>query len=325
MGKKIFLFIICLLVLISSGCKDRSKDNAQATSFSIKDDKGYVTTLNKKPERILTLSMGLDSIVIGLKGTDSLVAISALHHDESCSNIVPIAKKIKRTILNVNTEEVMGLRPDVLLVGDWESEEVIDGLRSIGLKVIVCKGPKSIQDIKDNIKLVAKSIGEEAKGDKLIGKMDEKLAELQDKLKKYQVKKKVALISLMKTYGGTGCIYDGICNKANVINGIADVGLKYGQPLTKEMFVKMNPDVFLLPSYQFHGFELEKYNKEFLEDPALKGLTAIEKKSIFNPRDSYIYASSQDVVFGVQEVAWAAYGEEFKQEPHCHLSVANEK
>ena len=68
--------------------------------------------------------------------------------------------------------------------------------------------------------------------------------------------------------------------------------------------------------------DIEKYNKEFLDDPALQTLNAVKEKRFFYPREGYIYNSSQDIVFGVQEVARAAYGELFSQPENCHISVA---
>ncbi len=317
--------MLFIFVIIIVGC-GKNSEQGNKSAYEIKDDRGFVTKFENKPEKVLTFSMGLDSIVLGILPPEKMVAVSALHHDESCSNIVPLAKKIKRTVYKPSSEEVLSSKPDVVFVNDWGSIEIAEGLRAIGIKVVVVKGPKSIEEIKENIKLVSKTLKEEEKGEKLINLMDDKLSELKQKLNKIppDKKKKVALISLMQTYGGTGCTYDDICKHANVVNGIAAIGLKNGQPLVKEMVVKMNPDVFLLPSYKFNGFDLEKFNREYLEDPALQTVDAVKNKHFFNPRDAYIYSSSQDIVFGVQEVAWAAYGSEFEQGPNCHLSVVEQ-
>ncbi|MDO4177954.1 MAG: ABC transporter substrate-binding protein [Phascolarctobacterium sp.] len=326
MLKKIISLLLCVFAIVLTACSKNGSENLNTSSFTIKDDTGYVTAFEKKPERILTFSMGLDGIVLGILPPEKMVAVSAMHHDENSSNITPIAKKIPRTVLKIASEEVMALKPDVVFIYDWGRSNEADALRAIGVKVVVCKGPRNIAEIKRNIELIAKTLQEEAKGIELIGKMDAKLAQLKEQLGRIPLKKKkkVALVSIMQSYGGTGCTYDDICKHANVINGIADVGLKNGQPLTKEMLVKMNPDVFLLPSHRFNGFDLDKFNREYFEDPALQSIAAVQKKQFFNPRDAYIYASSQDVVFGVQEVARAAYGEEFAQGPNSHLSVVEE-
>ena len=152
-----------------------------------------------------------------------------------------------------------------------------------------------------------------------------KLAEIKEKVDniKPEERKKLVLISLMTSYGGKGCTFDDICQYAGVINGVSNAGLHNGQFLTKEMLVAINPDLLIMPVYNDHNtFDIEKYNKEFLDDPALQTLNAVKEKRFFYPREGYIYNSSQDIVFGVQEVARAAYGELFSQPENCHISVA---
>ena len=268
-----------------ASCGSSTDGNVKNAAYEIIDDQGAIIQLEHKPERILTLAMGTDSIVLGILPEEKLIAINSLADDPVSSNIV----------------------------------------RELGIKVVVVKGPKSIADVKENVKLIAKTLGEEDKGNLMIAKMDDKLAEIKEKVDniKPEERKKLVLISLMTSYGGKGCTFDDICQYAGVINGVSNAGLHNGQFLTKEMLVAINPDLLIMPVYNDHNtFDIEKYNKEFLDDPALQTLNAVKEKRFFYPREGYIYNSSQDIVFGVQEVARAAYGELFSQPENCHISVA---
>ena len=139
---------------------------------------------------------------------------------------------------------------------------------------------------------------------------------------KPQKKKKIVLVSLMSSYGGKGCIFDDMCKETGVINGVSAAGIKNGQQITKEMLVKIDPDLLIMPVYNDHGnFDIKKYNQEFLEDPSLQTMRAIKSKQLFYPNEGYIYNCSQDVVFGVQEIAHAAYGEAFAMQGAQHLRV----
>ena len=53
------------------------------------------------------------------------------------------------------------------------------------------------------------------------------------------------------------------------------------------------------------AIDIKKYNQEFLEDPSLQTMRAIKSKQLFYPNEGYIYNCSQDVIFGVQEIAHA--------------------
>lgn len=330
--RKNSLTIICAIFIILAsialfGCGKTDNEAAAKNSYQVVDDSGTVVKFDKKPERVLTLSAGTDSIVLGLLPGRKLVAINSLADDPASSNIVDIAKRIAHKLKMPTAEEILSLKPDVVIAYSWNKSDMIENLRDLGIKVVVIKGPASIDEIKDNITLVAAALGEKSKGQELISKMDNKMYEIKSKLDKMNIahKKRIVLISLMTSYGGTGCVFDDICKHAEVINGVSEAGLHNGQALTKEILVKINPDLLIMPVYNDHNtFDINKHNKEFLDDPSLQTMTAIKNGKVFYPAEGYIYNCSQDVVFGIQEVAYAAYGDDFKQDPNQHLTVAAE-
>ncbi len=323
--KKIFCVLIMLLLLVS-GCGQNStaKDAAAGGSYTVTDEKGTVSTFKQAPQRVVTLAMSSDGIVMGLGQADKLVAVNHLADDPVSSNIVEQAKKIKEKIKNPSAEQLLALQPDVVIAYDWSDMERVSNLRNLGINVIVLKGPATIADIKQNVRTIASALHTPEQGEKLVRQMDERLAQLKQQVADLHLKqpKKLVLVSLMTSYGGEGCIFDAMCKEAGVINGVSAAGIKNGQQVTKEMLVKINPDLLIMPVYNDHGnFDINKYNKEFLEDPSLQTLTAIKNKQLFYPNEGYIYNCSQDVVFGVQEIAHAAYGEAFAMKTTQHLQV----
>lgn len=218
------------------------------------------------------------------------------------------------------------MEPDLVIAPDWGDIDYVDSLRNMGIKVVVLKGPKSLQDIKDNITLMSKAVGEPKRGEKLISMMDEKLDEIKAKVDMIpqDQRKRVLLISLMNNYGGKDCIYDDACQLAGVTNCLSEYGLKRGDKLTKEMMVQMDPDIIFLPSYNAHGtFDIQGFRDKYLKDPALQQMKAIQSGNIREPRDSYIYTASQDFCFAVQEIACTVYGDAFKLEDQQHLSAVD--
>ncbi len=321
--KLLLVLSVCLAVFLS-GCGGENQQRTNKVLYSFKDDKGFVTNFSEKPQRILTLSMGLDGIVLGLVPPERLIAINHLADDPISSNIVKFGKQIKDKINVPTAEYILALSPDVVFVNVWTGAELVRTLRDLGIKVIVLDNPKDIEGVRKNIVSVSKVLGEEQLGKKLLAKMDAKLDEIQIKVEKLTQgrKKKVLLLSLMTTYGGKGCIYDDMCNRAGVVNGITAVGLSVGQALTKELLVKADPDVIIMPVYNNHGnYDTDGFIKQYTGDPALQTLSAVKNKKFFFPREGYTYNCSQDVVFGVQEIALAAYGEAFAQDDQLHLQV----
>ena len=338
----LFLFSFFLISALLSGCspspqsQSSSKTNAAQSkqetnttgSYSVTDLTGTKVTFPSKPKRILTFAMYTDQIVLGLVNSDHLVGINTLMDDPVLSNVVPIAKRITKKIGNPGAEEVLSMKPDLVIVSDWTQAEKIQSMRDLGLKVVSVKSPETIQDAKDAVSQVAAAIGEPEKGRQLIGMMDKKLAEIREKTSKIkpEQRKNIVLLSLMTAYGGTGCAYDDACREANVINGIAAAGLKNGQQLTKEMLIKINPDIMLMPVYNDRGkYDTQSFIDSYLKDPSLQTVKAIKDKHLIYPREQFVYNCSQDIVYCVQEIARCAYGKEFDFPDNARLTVTDEK
>jgi len=338
----LLLAFLCIVMTLIIGCsfpRQGSKLSSNSSlqgkpkttvsdSYTVTDLTGTKVTFDEKPKRILTFAMYTDQIVLGLVTSDHLVGVNTLLDDPVLSNIIPIAKKIPKKIGNPGAEEVLSMKPDLVIVSDWTQAEKIQSMRDLGLKVVSVKSPETIQDVKEAVSQVAAAIGEPEKGKQLIGMMDKKLAEIREKTSeiKPEQRKNMVLLSLMTAYGGAGCAYDDACREANVINGIAAAGLKNGQQLTKEMLIKINPDIMLMPVYNDRGnYDTKAFIDSYLKDPSLQTVKAIKDNRLVYPREQFIYSCSQDIVYCVQEIARVAYGEAFNFPDNARLTVTEEK
>ncbi len=326
--KLLLLGIIAISMIILSGCKQEAKA-PEKILYSTKDAQGTVVNFNKKPEKIISYISDLDGIIIGMVPPEKILAVSYFADDPKSSNISPLVKNIKHRLKNPSTEEIFSLQPDLVLVPNWAKPELVDSLRDLGIKVIVCNNSSSVTEIRSNIITIANAIGESNKGLEMLKIVDEKLNAIEEKVNQipFAKRKTVALISLIASYGGEGSAFDDMCKYAGVINGISKLGIRNGQVLGKERLIEMNPDVIILPAYNDHGkFDNNKYAEEFLTDPSLQTLKAVKEKQFVYPREEYIYNVTQDFVFGVQEIAYLVYGDEFKlPEGYNHISVVDFK
>ena len=316
------LSVLLVMAMFLGGCG--GQDAAGEVGYQVTDDQGTVVHFKEKPRRIVSLTMSTDNILLGLVKPDRVVCANVLVDDPVSSNIVELGKNIPNKVRHPKVEEILAMEPDLVIAADWGSIDYVESLRNMGISVVVVKGAKNLQDIRDNINLIAASVGEPERGDKLIGMMDDRLAEIKAKIEKIpqNKRKRVLLISLMNNYGGKNCIYDDACALAGVTNCLSEYGLQRGDKLTKEMMVQMDPDIIFLPTYNAHGtFDIQGFRDRYLKDPALQQMKAIQSGSVREPRDSYIYTASQDFCFAVQEIAYTVYGDEFKLEDQQHLSA----
>ena len=307
--------LTALLVLLLSSCADLSKE--QAGGYQVTDVEGTVVTFAHKPQRILTVSAGTDELMLGLVEPERMAAINESLADTAHTNIPWVRDRIPTVIVrSPSVEQVAALHPDLVVVTPWMPRENIDAIRTLNVPVLVCRSAATMEDIHANIRLFAAAVGEEERGEKLIGKMEDKIAEIRAKLAQVPEEKKhrsIALISIMVNYGGAGCTFDELCRYTESVNAKAAAGNRMGQEMTKEQLVAANPDYLFFPSYEDGATNEENYGRQYLDDPSLAQMTAVRMQQIGHPWARYVYNLSQNIVYGIQETAWILYGDAFRQ------------
>ncbi|WP_288321754.1 ABC transporter substrate-binding protein [uncultured Selenomonas sp.] len=320
--RMMYLLLAVLPLLFAFGCGKASAP--QASGYTVTDAQGRAVAFEKKPVRILSYGLWLDNIVLGMLPPERLVGIDHMADDPNSSNIVGIAEGIAEKINHPSAERVLALHPDVVFLDADIDAGPAQTLPELGIRVVACKKPHNAEELRAAVRMVAAALGEEEKGEALVGLFDAEREALAGRLREVpqEARKTVVVISMSPTYGSRGGLFDGLCGMAGVTNGAAQIGLTAGQALTKEYIVAVNPDVLIVPVWNDHGsYDIEKFNREYLGDPALQTVRAIRDRRIARPHEGYIYNASQDMIFGAQDIAHAAYGDIVPLPVHRHLSV----
>lgn len=326
MGRSLALMGLLLFGLLAASCGKPAAEQPKDTAYEVVDIRGDTVRFLTKPKRVLTFTTGADEVVLGLVKPERMIAVNQDFMDPARSNVAALARQVPNTIeRNPAVERVAALQPDLVIVQDWISMDKVQALRDLGIPVVVSRTPRSIEEVRATIRLIAASLGEIERGEKLVNRMDEELTAIQQRIARVPAEKKgktVALVSIMPGYGGAGCVFDEIIRAAGGENAKALAGNRQGQAMTKEQFVACNPDYIFLPSYHDPRTKEEIYGAEYMSDPSLSGMKAVRENHLRYPWARYIYNISQNVVFGIQEAARVLYGEEFNQPLDRHLTVA---
>lgn len=313
-----FLISSMLLSILVCGCggKTATHDNSGKTdtSYTVTDSQGTKIRIPKKPMRIIAQSMTFDTLLLGVVPPERLVACNILCQKADSSFVVEETKNIpvKLTMFNyIPTDTVLKLKPDIIVLPGTAKPEMIHTFRDLGFPVLVCKSVNNIQDVRDNLTLLGEALQEEKAAAKTIAEMDRQLEEIHKTL---EAKKKPwpvgMLVSQMTSYGGKGSMFDVLCTEAHVTNGIAHVGIHSGEKLIKELVIKADPDFFMVSAPQkTDNYKSEEFKKEFLSDPAYKGLRALN--NIVEIPNKYLYTNSQNCVYAIKGIANYAYGNIF--------------
>ncbi len=306
--------LLVALVLVLGNCAGKQLTTPEKNAaYEVTDSTGHLIRLAQKPQRVVSLSLGTDEILLGLLPPERIAAVTYLAADPGISSSAEEAKAVAVKIRD-NTEAVIGLQPDLVLIADWMKPELSQTLRDAGLNVYVYKTPYSINEIKSVINELALVLGEGAKGREIVAAMDQTLNAVSLAIKTIppERRQKVIALSFMGAFGCKGSLFDDMCSNAGVINGAAEAGLEKNMTLSKEQIVKADPDFLLLPNWNYDGKkDIEGFRKSVQNDPALQTVKAVREKRLLEIPDCHLYCVSQHAAEGIKEIALLAYPEAF--------------
>lgn len=302
------------MTLAFSGCSMKAfHSEDQGQGYVVTDALGNKVKIPKKPEKILGDSASIDTMILGVVAPDHLAGATEADRDPAISYIAEETKDIKMTVplMGLSMEQVTEAKPDLIVASTYTDGNEIQMYRNLGIPVVIIKGPRSIQQVKDDVRIIAAAAGEKERGEKVISEMDRQLAEIDDVLSKQQGKKPVVfLISQMTRYGGPGSMFHELLTRAGLENAIAKAGVMNGQMISPELIVKADPDIFLVSKDRTSDITgAGKYRDQFLANPAIANMRAASH--VVPIDDKYIYAASQNCVYAIKALANAGYGDLF--------------
>ena len=314
--KKYLFFLVTLAFLISAcGFREDKQTTKDTIGYTVTDDSGRQIYLRNKPSKIVSTTYGTDEILIELVDVKNIKALSRWAGDQEITFISKEQAAAVGQTANPNAETILSLKPDIVFVSITSGKEVAKTLEEMGVTVYVADSPKSYEAMKKKVIGIASAVGERKKGEAMVRQMDAKMAALKEKLKVItpEKEKKVMAFSFIGAIGRKGNLLDDIFRYAHVRNCAAEAGLEQESgPLSKEQIVAINPDVILLPTWDFNSdASTSDFAKELFNDPAIKNIAAIRNNKAAFVSDRYRYVASQHITDSIEAVAKAVYPELF--------------
>jgi len=301
---------------MASGCGVDEKTKNAINPYTVVDDSGVSVTLQGKPQRIVSLTYGTDEIAAELVDLKTITAFSHWADDSQLSFLKEEQLRAVKRRSSENVEAILQLNPDLVLASTATAQGLVKSLRDMGIPVYAARSPKNYDEMKEKIMGIAKLVQEEDKGQAMVKKMDNDLAEIEKHLASITASKQkvVMLFYFGGVSGRKGNLVDDMLQKAHIRNGAAELGLGIGSNnISKEQVVEKNPDAFFIPAWNFGHADnnVEKYKQEILTDPAFKNVQAIKNKKIIEIGENYRNVASQHIVESIRAFAEAVYPECF--------------
>ena len=327
---RIIVLIIAMLMVVGifTGCGSQQSNSSPSTAvqngqaqtqtsafpLKVKDATGFEMSIEKKPEGIVSLTLGTDEMLLSLVDKSKIKALSGkIAEDEGISNVADKAKDFVKAEKNIET--VISLKPDIVFAADWMKKEAIQQMRDAKIPVYCYGTAKSIEEQKKVILEIAHIIGEDAKGQEIVNDMDKRIKEMEEKVQVLKPEEKLTVLKY-NSYGSTsgkGTTFDDIVTRAGLVNAAAKAGLESNAKISKEKIVELNPDVIILPAWSYDKKQDPAvFADEIRKDKSLASVKAVKNNRIYLLQDKHMTCVSQYIVLGVEDAAKAVYPQLFK-------------
>lgn len=276
-SKLSIFFCIALFIFSSGGASTYAQGNA--------------------PKRIISLAPAITEELYLLGVEDKIVGVTTYCHRP------PDAQKKEKigTVIRVNIEKIVSLKPDLVLELSMNDLKQIEKLKNLGIKIVSLSQPKDFSGICDQFLEVGKLVGKKNQAKEIIDIAKKKVNSIKEKVRKLEKPKVFVQIGVKPLFTVTkGSFIHDFIELAGGIN-IAS-GTKTGL-YAREEVLRKNPDVIIIVTMGIAGEQEKKTWQKY------NTLNATKNKRIY-VMDSYKICSPTPVSFAeaLEEVIKFVHG-----------------
>lgn len=269
---------------------------AMATALASGADPSAAAAPPMPPERIVSLNLCTDQILLDLVPRSRIRALSHLAADASVSASAEKARGIPAT--RGAAEDVLRLDPDLVIAGAWSTPATVSLLERLGRRVLKVAHARDLAEIRTIIATMAEAVGAAEAGRRLVASFDHRLAAARPVAG--PPLPTATLFGINGLTAGPGTLPDAMLEAAGFRN-LADVlELSRRGDLSLEQLVARPPDLLVLSLAPEAATTVVAEN---LRHPALKALLA-RTRHVQLPR-AYFLCGTHRVAEGIERLAAA--------------------
>lgn len=282
------LIIIAILPLILATVVGAT---AAGGSFPVQviDDAGRRVRIDRVPERIISLAPSNTELLFALGAGERLVGVTRY------CNYPPAAARVARVgDVNLNFEEIVGLRPDLIIaVGSMQGDS-IDRLEKLGCKVIVLEA-RRVADVPRHLRLLGRAMGLATQAETQARSFENRIAAVTARVKRSSAQPRVfveiwnqPLISV-----GPGTYLNELIEMAGGASISSDCSTQWPH-FSEEMVIQRNPEVVILTCFN---------RAEVMKRESWKGLSAMKTGRVYEVNPDIYVRPTPRLADGLEQLA----------------------
>ena len=177
MIRKTLLFT--LLIILLAACAPQAAATNLPTDLTFTDGLGREVKLEGPAQRVLSMAPSNTEILFAIGAGSQVVGRDSLSdYPEAAKTVTDIGS----TFEALNTESIVSLKPDLVLAAEINTPEQVKQLEDLGLTVYYLKNPLTLEEMYDNLAIVAQLTGREDEAAALIESLKARVAAVDEKI-----------------------------------------------------------------------------------------------------------------------------------------------
>lgn len=197
------------------------------------------------PERIVAGSVLAAEVLFAIVPRERIVGVHGLAADPAYSLVADQAAGLPQ--LGASPEQLLALRPDLVVVDAFTRPETLAVLASVGVPVLCPPMPHDFDGIAANLRAIGRACHREAEAEALVGTMDAQLAALRARGHELANWRLCSIDGGLHTYG-RGSLFDAMIGAVGATNLAAERGVGPFRKLSNEALLSWRPDALVVAS-----------------------------------------------------------------------------
>ncbi len=196
-----------------------------------------------RPGRIVSLNMCADQFVVALADPGQIAGLTEWARDPQLSAVAARARALP--ITHRSAEEVMALRPDLVIGAPFRTRAVLAPLKTGGLRMVELPKADDVAGIERSIAVIAAAVGHPERGAAMIAAMRRQLAAIGPPPGRGRV---AAYYQRQNYLTGTGTLVDDMMRRVGLVNLAARLGRPALSKVSLEEMALARPDFLVMDS-----------------------------------------------------------------------------
>jgi len=227
--------------------------------------------------RVASMNVCTDQLLLTLADPDQILGLSRYSRDRFQSWAADDARRYR--ILSGGAEDILVLRPDVVVASLFDKRSTRELLRVKGLHLVEFGVPRSLDEVKGQIRQMGEIVRHPDRAAAEIARLEAAITRARQAIA--QKRYRVLPLSRRGWVSGSESLLSSLLTETGLFNAAGELGVAFGGFASLEAIVNLKPDFILVSEA---GDRAEDDGRAFLLHPALERFYPPSKRIVIPDR-----------------------------------------